>query len=190
MDRTAQAQFREDLEPFQHRAVRRARVVARRVAQKQLRADHPGLRHGAKLVEVVLPQKAVEPEIDQRLFLGQRLFLAQARSAVSVGGTVLGMSKTQVTPPAAAAAEPVPKSSFWVIPGSRKCTCTSMQPGSRCRPSTSISRAACGGSPSPPARSALRDADPALEDPPLGHDAGVFQQEVKAHRDIPFVCED
>jgi hypothetical protein len=59
------------------------------------------------------------------------------------------MSKTQVTPPAAAAAEPVPKSSFWVIPGSRKCTCTSMQPGSRCRPSRSISRAACGGSPCP-----------------------------------------
>jgi hypothetical protein len=88
----------------------------------------------------VFPQQAIQPEIDQRLFLRQRLFLAQARGAESVGGTVLGMSKTQVTPPAAAAADPVPKSSFWVIPGSRKCTCTSMQPGSRCRPSRSITR--------------------------------------------------
>jgi hypothetical protein len=137
----------------------------------------------------VLPQQAVEPEIDQRLFLGQRLFLAQ-RAAVSVGGTVLGMSKTQVTPPAAAAAEPVPKSSFWVIPGSRKCTCTSMQPGSRWRPSRSISRAAAGDRPAHLRDPALRDADPALEDAPLGHDPGVCQQEVKAHRDIPFVCED
>jgi hypothetical protein len=45
------------------------------------------------------------------------------------GGTVFGMSSTQVTPPHIADKDPVEKVSFWVMPGSRKCTCGSTNPG-------------------------------------------------------------
>ncbi len=41
----------------------------------------------------------------------------------------MGMSSTQVTPACTAARVPVEKSSFWVIPGSRRCTCGSVNPG-------------------------------------------------------------
>ena len=50
-------------------------------------------------------------------------------SLVATGGTVLGMSITVVTPAAAAARVPEPKSSFSVIPGSRKWTWASTRPG-------------------------------------------------------------
>lgn len=46
------------------------------------------------------------------------------------GGLVFGMSRTQVTPAWTAASVPVPKVSFCVMPGSRKCTWGSMKPGS------------------------------------------------------------
>ncbi len=42
---------------------------------------------------------------------------------------MFGMSYTHVTPACIAAIVPVPKSSFEVIPGSRRCTCGSMNPG-------------------------------------------------------------
>ena len=45
-------------------------------------------------------------------------------------GLVFGISRTQVTPPQRADRDPVEKVSFWVIPGSRKWTCGSMNPGS------------------------------------------------------------
>lgn len=46
-------------------------------------------------------------------------------------GLVLGMAHTMVTPPASAAAVPDAKSSLWVPPGSRRCTCTSISPAGR-----------------------------------------------------------
>ena len=40
----------------------------------------------------------------------------------------MGMSSTHVTPAWTAARVPVEKSSFWVMPGSRRCTCGSVDP--------------------------------------------------------------
>src|SRR5256712_6941650 len=55
--------------------------------------------------------------------------LLRSASRVETGGFVFGMSTTVVTPPAAALSVPEEKSSFSVIPGSRKCTWTSTPPG-------------------------------------------------------------
>src|SRR5437879_9731077 len=59
--------------------------------------------------------------------------------ALSTAGTVFGMSSTTVTPPAAAAAVSVPKSSFSGKPGSRLWTCTSTAPGKTYLPRASTS---------------------------------------------------
>src|SRR5438477_2825604 len=59
--------------------------------------------------------------------------------ALSTAGTVFGMSSTTVTPPAAAAAVSVPKSSFSGKPGSRLWTCTSTAPGKMYLPRASTS---------------------------------------------------
>ncbi len=56
-----------------------------------------------------------------------------------------------MTPPAAAALLPLPISSFSGWPGSRKCTCGSIAPGSRCSPSPSITSSPSRGSRPPPA---------------------------------------
>lgn len=57
-------------------------------------------------------------------------FCARARAGAStMGGRVLGMAHTMVTPPARAAAVPEAKSSLWVPPGSRRCTWMSINPG-------------------------------------------------------------
>src|SRR5512135_977938 len=58
--------------------------------------------------------------------------------ALSTAGTVFGMSRTVVTPPAAAAAVRVPKFSFSGNPGSRLCTWTSMAPGRTYMPVASM----------------------------------------------------
>ena len=50
-----------------------------------------------------------------------------------------GMSKNVVVPPAAQAREPVAMPSHSARPGSLKCTCASITPGSTCRPVASIS---------------------------------------------------
>ena len=46
----------------------------------------------------------------------------KAAASLVVSGLVLGISKTAVTPPSAAAREPVSRSSLCSRPGSRKCT--------------------------------------------------------------------
>lgn len=56
-------------------------------------------------------------------------FSSKVRTSTT-GGLVLGMSYTHVTPACTAASVPVRKSSFCVIPGSRRCTWGSMNPGS------------------------------------------------------------
>ncbi len=58
-----------------------------------------------------------------------RLTLSASSSAVVVSGLVFGISNTAVTPPMTAPRLPVSRSSLWVSPGSRKCTCVSMTPG-------------------------------------------------------------
>uniref|UniRef100_A0A2M4CA19 Putative secreted protein n=1 Tax=Anopheles marajoara TaxID=58244 RepID=A0A2M4CA19_9DIPT len=45
-------------------------------------------------------------------------------------GCVLGIASTIVMPPASAAAVPLANVSLCGAPGSRRCTCTSMKPGS------------------------------------------------------------
>src|SRR5258708_3999500 len=67
-----------------------------------------------------------------------RATLSASASAFVVVGLVFGISNTAVTPPSTAAGEPVSRSSFWVSPGSRKCTWVSMTPGRTCRPLASI----------------------------------------------------
>src|SRR5579863_5962450 len=62
---------------------------------------------------------------------------SSSASRVEVGGSVLGISKTPVTPPSTAAREPVSRSSFHSMPGSRKCTWVSMTPGSTVSPAAS-----------------------------------------------------
>src|SRR4030042_1426900 len=49
------------------------------------------------------------------------LLLSLSDVRVVVEGRVLGMSRAHVTPPHAAASEPVPQSSFCVMPGPRQC---------------------------------------------------------------------
>src|SRR5579872_4005309 len=64
-----------------------------------------------------------------RALLRARAAFDSSTPAPSTAGTVFGMSITVVTPPAAAAAVSVPKSSLSGNPGSRLCTCMSMPPG-------------------------------------------------------------
>ena len=49
--------------------------------------------------------------------------------ALSLTGVVFGMQATAVKPPATAAAVPVATVSLCSWPGSRRCTCMSMKPG-------------------------------------------------------------
>ena len=49
----------------------------------------------------------------------------------------MGISRNDVTPPAAQARLPVRRSSLWVRPGSRKWTWSSITPGMRWRPEAS-----------------------------------------------------
>ena len=55
-------------------------------------------------------------------------------SAESFTGAVFGIVHTDVNPPAAAAAVPVAIVSLCACPGSRKCTCMSMNPGATIKP--------------------------------------------------------
>ena len=76
------------------------------------------------------------------------IFCSRA-SMVVVCGCVLGMSMMEVTPPAAAAQLSVKMSALCVSPGSRKCTWSSMIPGSRQQPVASMvsSQGEVGASP-------------------------------------------
>ena len=56
----------------------------------------------------------------------------------SRAGVVLGIAQTVVNPPCAAAASPVATVSASSLPGSRRCTCRSMNPGATTTPPASI----------------------------------------------------
>ena len=91
----------------------------------------------------------VEGVVDPGAAGGAPAACRPASSALTVGGLVFGISNTAVTPPSAAAAVPVPRSSLRSRPGSRKCTWVSMTPGSTCRPAHGSTSAAalCARSP-------------------------------------------
>ena len=61
--------------------------------------------------------------------LSARSRMNSTTSRVWIGGFVLGMQATDVNPPATAARAPVLIVSLCSNPGSRKCTCMSIQPG-------------------------------------------------------------
>src|SRR5438552_13962436 len=62
---------------------------------------------------------------------------AETTLASSSGGSVFGMATTAVNPPRAAARAPVSTVSACSIPGSRKCTCKSTNPGAMTQPPAS-----------------------------------------------------
>ena len=72
------------------------------------------------------------------LFVAARANFSARVSSVVVCGTVLGMSKNVVTPPAAAARLSLSMSALSVRPGSRKCTWVSITPGITIQPEASI----------------------------------------------------
>ena len=64
---------------------------------------------------------------------------------LSFTGFVFGMQQTEVNPPAFAAAVPVAIVSLYSNPGSRRCTCMSMRPGTMSLPAASMTWAPFGG---------------------------------------------
>ncbi len=94
---------------------------------------------GFEVVRCGADEKAV---VGDALLGGAREFLVERRLRGG-GGAVFGISRKLVTPPRTAAREPEPRSSLCSLPGSRKCTCASITPGSSSLPPASIvSRAA------------------------------------------------
>ena len=57
---------------------------------------------------------------------------------LSFTGFVFGMQQTEVKPPAFAAAVPVAIVSLYSKPGSRRCTCMSIRPGTTSLPAASM----------------------------------------------------
>ena len=83
-----------------------------------------------------------------------RRSLSFSAASSTVLGLVLGISKKAVTPPIAAPAEPVARSSLWSSPGSRKCTWVSITPGRTVRPAA-LNRSAAAAEARAP-RAAIR----------------------------------
>ena len=97
--------------------------VAHGRSQEGLEADHqPLARHRLELIEGRVGDQPEDPEVAPRLRLPRGPAWPGHAAAVSVGGMVLGISSTVVTPPITAAREPLAQSSLWVSPGSRKWT--------------------------------------------------------------------
>src|SRR4051812_16996509 len=71
---------------------------------------------------------------------------------LSLGGLVFGMQQTVENPPAAAARAPDAMSSLYSWPGSRRCTCRSMNPGATTLPVQSMTRAPSARAPASTAR--------------------------------------
>src|SRR5215831_9050197 len=66
---------------------------------------------------------------------------------LSLTGLVLAMQATAVNPPASAARVPVRTVSLYSCPGSRRCTCMSMRPGTTQQPPASTRSSAGPASP-------------------------------------------
>ena len=147
-----------------------------RVAHERLETDHATVGHCRHLADTTGNEAAPQREIGDRRSL-ERARLRSNSSTFTVHGVELsGMSKNSVPPPAASAPLPVAAPSHSVRPGSLKCTCTSMRPGSTNSPSrvnlvaaagqrrTDRSDAAGVDATSAPLASARRDHDAAAHD--------------------------
>ena len=66
-------------------------------------------------------------------------YFFSSSSSVTAGGFVFGISMNEVTPPATAARASLAMQALWVRPGSRKCTWSSIRPGTRILPVRSYS---------------------------------------------------
>ena len=121
--------FGDLAETVEHHPVVGRRDVADRLAEKALVADDAGLGHRLRTGDAVLDEQPDDPEVDERLLLGELLLELDAGDRVGLGGFVFGMSTTVVTPPMTAAVEPVVQSSLYSRPGSRKWTCGLIAPG-------------------------------------------------------------
>ncbi len=108
----AKPRSRDDLEALEHRPCRGCRQIAEGVAHKAFEGVGSGRDQALERVEIVLGEQAVEAEIDRRRG-GERALLDEP-TALRVGGLVFTISNTVVTPPVAAAAEPLVQSSFCV----------------------------------------------------------------------------
>ena len=73
-----------------------------------------------------------------------RASTSSVTDALSFTGFVFGIAQTAVKPPATAARAPVATVSLYSCPGSRRCTCRSMNPGVTHLPRASIPRASRG----------------------------------------------
>src|SRR5690606_3148395 len=112
------------------------------LAEMDLCVDHAGQQMQAPGVDHLASGRSIDTANGDR----SRATLSAMASKVVVSGLVFGISKTAVTPPSTAAREPDSRSSLWVLPGSRKWTCVSITPGSRCRPRASITSPAAEAS--------------------------------------------
>ena len=92
---------------------------------------HNSVRSAAGVAPPFIPKSIID-------FRSADFSLSLNDDPSSVGGTVFGWSIAVVTPPAAAAHEPVYQSSLCVSPGSRKWTWESITPGSASSPRASI----------------------------------------------------
>src|SRR5437879_4933964 len=104
----------------------------------------PAAARPSRSSDVVPERSKAHNPTSTRACLRASAALDSITPAASTAGTVFGMSTTVVTPPAAAAAVNVPKSSFCGKPGSRLCTWTSIAPGSTYMPRASTVRASSG----------------------------------------------
>jgi hypothetical protein len=96
------------------------------------------------------------------------------------------MSKTQVTPPAAAAADPCAEILLLGHAGLAKMHMHIDATGQQMPPLQVDHPMSLRRVPVPHLRDTpLRDPDPALENTGLRHDPGVCQQKVQGHPDIP-----
>ena len=117
-----------------------ARVVGDQQAAGRGAHEHLDARRAGQPLElgnvgdIVVRAADPEGEVAMHAALGAARACRRAPPRVVVGGSVLGISNTAVTPPSAAAREPVSRSSLWARPGSRKCTWLSITPGRTCRP--------------------------------------------------------
>ena len=121
--------------------------------------------------------------------LRARATLSASVASVVVSGLVLGISNTAVTPPSTALREPLSRSSLCSRPGSRKCTCVSMTPGSTCRPRASTtSPASASVKVADGDDAAGADADVAEADAVLIDDGATLQHEVERAHKLSAAC--
>src|SRR5690349_7154431 len=109
--------------------------------------------------------------------------------ALSLTGAVFGMQATAVKPPMTAAAVPVAIVSLCSCPGSRRCTCMSIRPGTTITPDGTATTAAPLAGRSRPTR-AMRSPSMSTSNAPSRPDAGSTTRPPLSSRFIFYsACE-